>query len=107
MTDPNQAIEFIYKQAPKFAKAKSERVYLEEFRKTKKALLMGQSTAKTAAEREQQAYAHPEYLEVLEGLRAAIEVEEGLRWQLIAAQSKVEIWRTESANNRRMDRAAQ
>lgn len=106
MTDPNQAIEFIYRQAPSYAKAKSERVYLEEFRKTKKALLMGQSGAKTASEREQYAYAHDEYQALLGGLRAAIETEEALRWQLVAAQAKVEIWRTESANNRRMDRAA-
>jgi len=105
VTDPNQAIEFIYRQAPSYAKAKSERVYLEEFRKTKKALLMGQSGAKTAAEREQYAYAHDEYQALLDGLRAAIETEEALRWQLVAAQAKVEIWRTESANNRRMDRA--
>jgi hypothetical protein len=30
----------------------------------------------------------------------AIEMEEKLRWDLIAAQARVEIWRTEQANNR-------
>ena len=29
------------------------------------------------------------------------------RWELIAAQARVEIWRTEQANNRAQDRAAQ
>ena len=38
--DPHKAIDFIYKQAPLYAKAKAERVRLEEFRKSKKALLM-------------------------------------------------------------------
>ena len=30
--DPHKAIDFIYKQAPLYAKAKAERVRLEEFR---------------------------------------------------------------------------
>ena len=38
MKAPYKAIEFILEQAPKFAAAKAQRVYLEEFRKTKKAL---------------------------------------------------------------------
>jgi len=103
--DPDLAVNYIIKHAGEFAKAKSERVYLEEFRKSKKAILMGQSDAKTATEREQYAYAHPEYLTLLEGLREAVEVEEKLRWDLIAAQARVEIWRTKSANNRAQDRA--
>lgn len=103
---PEKAIAFIYKTSPAYAKAKSERVYLEEFRKSKKALLMAQSPAKTSAEREQYAYAHEEYQALLAGIKAAVETEETLRWQLIAAQATVEVWRTDSANNRRMDRAA-
>lgn len=106
-TDPNAAIEFIFRESSFFAKAKSDRVFLEEFRKSKKALLMGQSDEKSAVAREQFAYSHSEYIELLEGLRAAIEAEETLRWRLIAAQARVEIWRTESANNRRLDRATQ
>ena len=104
---PLEAIEFIYRESPLFAKAKADRVYLEQFRKSKKAILMGQCTEKAAVAREQYAYAHPEYVALLEGLREAVEIEETLRWRLIAAQAKVEIWRTESANNRNMDRAAQ
>jgi len=38
--NPNAAVDFLLKNAGLFAKAKSERVYLEEFRKSKKALLM-------------------------------------------------------------------
>lgn len=105
--DPHQAVDYIIKNAPKFAKAKAERVYLEEFRKSKKAMLMKQvdSERTTIAHQEREAYSHPEYIELLDGLRAAVEVEERLRWDLIAAQARVEIWRTESANNRAQDRA--
>lgn len=38
--NPNQAVDFLLKNAGLYAKAKAERVYLEEFRKSKKALLM-------------------------------------------------------------------
>ena len=104
--NPNDSVDFIFKTAPKYAKAKSERVYIEQFRKTKKALLMNQSQQSSVAMKEVEAYAHPEYLEVLEGLKAATETEEALRWQLTAAQARMEIWRTQSANNRAIDGAA-
>lgn len=105
--DPNRAVSYILENAGKFAQAKSQRVYLEEFRKSKKALLMAQSTAKSAVEREQYAYGHEDYLALLGGLKAAVEVEEKLRWDLIAAQARIEIWRTQSANNRAQDRTMQ
>lgn len=103
--DPHKAVDYIIANAKKFAKAKAERVYLEEFRKSKKALLMAQSSAEAANAREQYAYAHEEYQALLDGLKQAIEIEESLRWDLIAAQARVDIWRTEQANNRLQDRA--
>jgi hypothetical protein len=105
--DPNKAIEFIYTQGAEYAKAKAERVYLEEWRKSKKALLMKSSGVDSIAAQEREAYSHPEYQEVLNGLKEAVEREESLRWGLGAAQARVELYRTESANNRAMDRATQ
>jgi hypothetical protein len=104
--DPNEAVDFIYRTAPLYAKAKAERSYIEEFRKSKKSLLMKDSGQNAIAAQEREAYSHADYLELLEGLKAAIEIEETLRWQLIGAQARIEIWRTQSANNRGMDRAA-
>ena len=98
--DPHKAVDYIIANANKFAKAKSERVYLEEFRKSLKALLMKRSLEDTIGAQEREAYAHEEYRQLLQGLRAAVEVEEKLRWDLIAAQARIEIWRTEQANNR-------
>ena len=54
----------------------------------------------SAAAQEREAYAHPEYQELLKGLALAIEEEETLKWKLTAATIKGEIWRTESANER-------
>jgi hypothetical protein len=103
--DPNAAVDFILKNATAYAHAKGQRVYIENFLRSKKSLLMAQSDAKTVADREAYAYGHPEYIELLAGLRAAVETEEGIKWKLTAAQATVEIWRTTSANDRAQDRA--
>lgn len=98
--DPNNAVDYILKNAPKFAKAKAERIYLEEYRKSKKAILMRRSMEKTIGAQEAEAYADEEYIALLYGLRDAVEVEEKLRWDLIGAQARIDIWRTEQANFR-------
>ena len=103
--DPQAAIEQLWKLSPEYAKAKGERVYLDEFRKSKKALLMQASTQKTGIAQEADAYAHPEYVSLLDALRAAVEAEETLRWRLIAAQAAIEVWRSQEASNRAIDRA--
>lgn len=98
-----KVLDFIRDHAPKLAKAKATRIYLEEYRKTKKALCM-----KTAEEcgtnaisaQERDAYADPEYQELLSGLRVAVEEEEHLRWMMVAAQAKAEVWRSLQANSR-------
>ena len=104
--DPNKAVDFLLKNAEKYASAKANRVYLEEFRKSKKALLMNECNEKAANAREQYAYSHPEYIAVLDGLKSAVEIEEALRWQQIAAQLRVEVWRSQEASNRGIERAA-
>lgn len=98
--NPQEAIEFIYKNAPRYAKAKSQRVHLEEFRKSKKAILFQQAPSGPVAERESFAYAHQDYVELLDGLKVAVENEETLRWQIEAARLKVEIFRTQEATRR-------
>lgn len=98
-----RSLDFIRDHAPAYAKAKSERIYLEEFRKTKKALLMQEAEArghKSAATQEREAYADQSYVALLEGLRAAVEEEERLRWMIVAAQAKIEVWRTMESTRR-------
>jgi hypothetical protein len=100
MSDPHKAIDEILKRRKEYAKAKAERTYLEEFRKSKKALLFQQAPEGTVADRESYAYAHPEYTGLLDGLKVAVEREEELRWMLIAAQARIEVWRTEESTKR-------
>lgn len=98
-----KCLDFLRDNAPAYAKAKAERIYLEEFRKSKKAMLMREAETagqKSAVSQERDAYAADEYLTLLEGLRDAVEAEETLRWRLVAAQAKIDAWRTLESSQR-------
>lgn len=108
--DVEKALDFMRHHAIKAAKAKAERVYLEEGRKAEKARLMKQVEAEankpmSIAQQERDAYAHPEYQKVLEGLRAAVEEDERCRFSILAAQALLDAWRTQQANQRAMEKA--
>ena len=103
--DPNKAVDFIRDNGKKFAQAKADRIYLEEYRKSLKAILMKRSGENAVNAQEREAYAHPEYQELLKGLREAVEAEETLRWQMVAAEARVEVWRSQEASNRAEYRA--
>jgi hypothetical protein len=103
--DANKAVDFIIQNSQKFAHAKAERTYIENFLRSKKSILMSQSTDSTIGGQERDAYRHPEYLALIEGLKEAVEVEETLKWKLIAAQARIDIFRTLEASNRAQDRA--
>jgi len=107
---PEEAAQTIRDKAPAYGEAKAQRVYLEEFRKSKKALLMKDALTlgiEAANAQEREAYAHPSYQQLIRGLAEAIEKEETLRWELEAARLDIEIWRSREATNRMQDRAHQ
>ncbi len=100
----DKAIEYIFTHGKKYAKAKAERIYLEEYRKSLKAILMKRSMETAVNAQEREAYSDKEYLALLDGLKVAVEHEEEERWGLVAAQARIDVWRTTEANNRNMDR---
>ena len=102
---PEAAIEFIFKQGKRYAKAKADRIYLEEYRKSLKAILMKRSMETAVNAQEREAYSDPEYIELLKGLQAAVEIEEEVRWGLVAAQARIEVYRTQEASARAEVRA--
>ena len=107
---PEDAAQAIRDKAPAFGEAKAQRVYLEEFRKSKKALLMKDALTlgiEAANAQEREAYAHPAYHQLLKGLAVAIETEETLKWEMEAARLDIEIWRSREATNRTQDRSHQ
>ena len=100
MRDPHKAVDYILMNSGKHAKAKSERIYLEEYRKSLKAMLMKQCMETAIGAQEREAYAHADYRALLDGIKEATEIEEKFRWDLIAAQAAIDIWRTEQSNLR-------
>lgn len=86
-----------------FAEAQAQADHLAEFRKSKKALLMKEAEVlgiKTAAIQERDAYAHPEYVSLLNGLKSATERALACKWKLELARMRFEWARTKAANRR-------
>lgn len=104
----NAAVDYLYTHGAKFAEAKAHRIYMDEYRKSQKAMLMKQALiegrAKTSASAEIEAYSDPTYLQHLEAIKEATEAEETLRWGLVSAQARIDVWRSQEASNRAFDK---
>ena len=107
MNEPTKAIQYIIDTAPLYAKAKADRMYLEEFRKSRKAQLMAQAGTEVLGKQEVYAYAHEDYGMILRGIKEAVEKEEKYRWLMTAAQARIEVWRTEQYSARMEVKATQ
>lgn len=109
MIDPNEAIDFMIAHSKKYAQAKANRIYVEEYRKTMKAELCKTALAhgfEAVNAQEREAYADPNYKAHLMAIKSAVEEEERLRWMMIAAQARIDVWRSMEASNRMVDKAA-
>ncbi len=97
-----QAVDYLRDTAEQAAKCKAERIYLEEFRKSLKAIIMKESVDATVSAQEREAYADPRYIAHLETMRMAISADEKIRFMRVAAEAKIEAWRSMNANYRAM-----
>ena len=100
MNEPTKAIQYLIDTAPLYARAKADRIYLDEYRKSKRAQLMAQAGTEVLGKQETYAYAHADYVGILEGIREAVELEERYRWLMTAAQTRIEVYRTEQYSAR-------
>lgn len=102
--DPHKSLTYLHENIEKYAEAKAHRIYLEEFRKVKKAQEMHiaerANGIKSVAAQEREAYSAQAYIDVLKGLEEAIKKEEILRWRLDTAKIEIEVWRSTNANTR-------
>jgi hypothetical protein len=103
LKDPNDAVDYLILNAEKFAEAKANRIYMEELRKTIKAELCKEAMsngfdAVNAQERE--AYSHPKYRAHLIAIKDSVEIEEKMRWMMIAAEARIDVWRSLEASKR-------
>ena len=97
--NPDKAIRYIVDNAPAYAQAKANRVFIENYLRTVKSRLMQQEEG-TLGNKEAYAYAHSEFVVQLEGLRSATEEEERLKYMLLAAQARIEVWKTQEYTKR-------
>jgi hypothetical protein len=102
--DPNDAIEYIYKNAPKYGAAKGKVAELDAYRHSLKAIMMSRSTESTIGGQEKAAYASEEYQNLCKAIGEATEAAETLKWRLESARMKFEAYRTEQASNRNLER---
>ena len=102
--DPHDSVEFIYKTAPDYAKAKGELAQLESFKQSLRSIKMAQAEGSSMAAKEMEAYRSPEYQELCKAIGAATEKAEKLKWQLEAAKMRFEAWRTQEASNRHIEK---
>ena len=97
--NPQKSINYIMENAPKFAEAKANRVFIENYLRTVKSRLMNEE-AGTLGNKEAYAYAHPDYIQQLEALKIATKEEEHLKYMLKAAELRVEVWKTTEYSKR-------
>jgi hypothetical protein len=102
--DPHEAINYIYTNAPEYAKAKGQLAQLEAYKSSLKAIMMKKSSEQSLGGQEREAYASQQYQDLCVAIGQATEQTEELKWKLEAAKMRFQAWQTESANNRQVER---
>lgn len=97
--DPHKAVEYIILNAPKYAEAKANRVFIENYLRTVKSRLMSDEEG-TLGAKEAYAYGHADYEQQVRALKIATEEEEKLRYMLKAAELRIEIFKVNEYSKR-------
>ena len=92
--NPEKAIRYIQEHAEKYAKAKGDVAYTENYLKVVKSQQMNKSESSSLGQREADAYASADYLQAITAYKQAVEEESNLKWMLTAAQARIEVWKT-------------
>ncbi len=94
------SVDYLRDSAISAAKARSERIYLEEYKKSLKAMIMKEHAGLSLGAQEREAYRDQRYVDILEALKTAVFKDEKARFLRAAAEAKIEAWRSFSANHR-------
>ncbi len=94
------AVDWLRDTANEAAQKRAERLYLDEYRKVLRAKLMKQHMDLPVSAQEREALADPKYAEHLQALKTAIDEDEKMRFLRVAAEAKIEAWRSMNANHR-------
>ena len=88
-------MSFLRDNADSAAKARAERLYLDDYSRVMKATIMSEHLAEPVNAQERHAYSDVRYRNHLEALRIAIYEDERSRYLREAATVKVEVWRSQ------------
>ena len=97
--NPNLAIEYITKNAQKYAISKASRIESENLLKTVKAILMNEESGSVAS-KEAFAYSHDKYIEACGKIKEYMQEEEYLRHMLDAAKLRIDVWKVNEYTKR-------
>ena len=100
--DVEKAIDYLRDSADEASQARANRVYMEEYRKSLKAMIMKEHTQLPVSAQEREAYADKRYLSHLLGLQQSVKEDEYRRFLRVPADAKIEAWRSFQANYRAM-----
>lgn len=95
-----RALAWMVANADKAAKARADRLFIEESLKPIKSKLMKLSGQDSIGAQERDALASPDYQTALDGFHAAVYEDERFRVLYKSAEARIEAWRTLSSNNR-------
>ncbi len=99
-TDVEKAVDYLRSSAQDAAQARANVRYLEAYMKTLKAKLKTAQTEMSNAAAEDVALSSPEYGELLDGYKVAVEKDAFHSFKREAASALIEAWRTQSATQR-------
>ena len=95
-----RALDYLRDSATEAAQARANRLHLDDFSRVLKATVMAEHLAEPVNAQERWAYSDIRYKNHLEGLKVAIFEDEKHRYLREAASAKIEVWRSEQANQR-------
>jgi len=104
MINPNDEIQHIVDLIDDYADADANLAWLDSYKSALKALKMKDSTSPSIAGKEMDALASDEYLQYCHDLNEAKRKYTALKLTIETAKMKVEVWRTEQATNRQIEK---
>ena len=96
----DESVNWLKDNAEKMAQNRANRLYLEQYSKSLKALLMKKFSEMPISAQEREAYAHTDYQEHIKAYRTAVFLDEKYRFLKVHHEARIEAWRTQQANIR-------
>jgi hypothetical protein len=95
-----KALDYLRDTSEETAQKRATRLYLEDYSRVLRATIMSDHLAEPVNAQERYAFSDLRYRNHLEALKLAIYEDEKARYLREAAAVKIEVWRSEQANER-------